>query len=259
MSCESCSTSTCCRLWRAGLSIFTPAQPFLPSKHVQAMCHVLEKVARGITTRQLITVPPRHGKSICTAVCLAAWILGHDPSKKIIVASYGGDLASKHARDFRAIVTSDWYQRLFPRMRLAPGGNRLDEQVTTLQGGRKAVSLGGAVTGFGADLIIIDDLTKAADAISPIERQRAKDYYEQTLLSRLNKKAEGQVVVIQQRLHEDDLPGYLIETGQYAHLNLPAIAIANEAIPIGLGKVWRRIKDEALCPEREPLDALHKL
>src|SRR5262249_36657072 len=84
-----------------------PAQLFLPSKHVQAMCYVLEEVARGRTTRQLITVPPRHGKSICTAVCLAAWILGHDPSKKIIVASYGGDLANKHARDFRAIVTSD--------------------------------------------------------------------------------------------------------------------------------------------------------
>jgi hypothetical protein len=103
-----------------------PAQLFQPSKHVQVMCHVLEEVTRGRTTRQLITVPPRHGKSICTAVCLAAWILGHDPSKKIIVASYGG-LANKHARDFRAIVTSDWYQARFPGMRLRSDGNRLDE------------------------------------------------------------------------------------------------------------------------------------
>lgn len=243
----------------AGFEHLHPAQPFLLSKHVEAMCHALEEVAFGRRTRQLITVPPRHGKSICASVCLAAWILGRDPSKKIIVASYGGDLAIKHARDFRGIVTADWYQRLFPKMSLVVGGNRLDEQITTLNGGRKAVSLGGAVTGFGADVIIIDDLTKAADAISPVERQRVKDYYEQSLLSRLDNKSTGQIIVIQQRLHEDDLPGYLIGSGQFHHLNLPAIATGEENVPIGFGKMWRRRKDEALCPERESLDALRQL
>lgn len=82
------------------------SEPFQPSPHVRAICHALEKVARGETMRLLITVPPRHGKSICTSVALPAWMMGLDPSLKIMVASYGSDLASTHARHFRQVVTS---------------------------------------------------------------------------------------------------------------------------------------------------------
>ena len=244
--------------WRT-FEILHPGQSFIPSWHVDAMCQALERVARGEVKRLVITVPPRHGKSICTAVALPAWLLGQDPSLKIIVASYGGDLAAKHARDFRSVVTSPWYSTVFPRTHLVIGGNRVDEQITTANGGRKAVSLGGAVTGFGADLIIIDDLMKAADASYPVERQRVKDYHEQTLLSRLNDKESGRVIVIQQRLHEDDLPGYLLETGQYEHLNLPSIAFKEETIPLSLNRHKVRMKGEALCPEREPLETLERL
>jgi len=243
----------------SGFELLHPGQRFIPSWHVEAMCHALEKVASGATKRLVITVPPRHGKSICAAVALPAWLLGQDPGLKIMVASYGGDLAAKHARDFRTVLTSDWYGGLFPGTQLELGGNRVDEQITTAQGGRKAVSLGGAATGFGADLIIVDDLMKAQDAASAVERQRVKDYYEQTLLSRLNNKSSGRVIVIQQRLHEDDLPGYLLETGQFEHLNLRSIAVEDEAIPVGSGKVKRRHRGEALCPEREPLATLDEL
>ena len=245
-------------VWRA-FEILHPGQPFVQSWHVRAICHALEKVARGETRRLIVTVPPRHGKSICAAVALPAWMLGHDPSLKVMVASYGGDLATKHARDFRTVLTDPWYARLFARTQLEAGGNRVDEQITTLHGGRKAVSLGGAATGFGADLIVVDDLMKAADANSAVERQRVRDYYEQTLLSRLNNKSEGRVVLIQQRLHEDDLPGYLLESGQFEHLNLPAIAVEDEAIPIGFEQLHLRRKGEALCPEREPLETLERL
>ena len=167
-------------------------------------------------------------QSICTAVCFPAWMLGRDPSLKIMVASSGGDLANKHASDFRKVVAAPWYQLGFPTMRLAEGGNQADEQTTTRGGVRKAISHGGAATGFGADIIIIDDLMKAADASSASERQRVKDFYEQTLLSRLNNQQTGRIIVIQQRLHEDDLPGYLIEKGQFEHLNLPAMATGSE-------------------------------
>ena len=91
------------------------------------------------------------------------------------MASYGADLASKHARDFRTVVEADWCRRLFPRLRIDPRVNREAETSTTAKGGRKAVSLGGPVTGFGADLLIMDDLMKAADAGSESERQRVKD------------------------------------------------------------------------------------
>jgi predicted phage terminase large subunit-like protein len=245
-------------VWK-GFDLLHPEESFAPSFHIEAICHALERVAAGQTRRLLITVPPRHGKSICTAVALPAWMLGKDPSQKIIVASYGGDLAAKHSRDFRTIVSSPWYESLFAGMRLKPGGNRADEQETTRYGGRKAVSLGGAVTGFGADLIIVDDLMKAADAPFPIERQRVLDYYEQTLLSRLNNKAEGRIIVIAQRLHEDDLPGYLLESGRFEHLNLPAIAEADATIPYGLNRAKHRRKGDLLWPEREPKHILDQL
>ncbi|CAM5212711.1 hypothetical protein BTHI11S_03421 [Bosea thiooxidans] len=245
-------------VWRAFEQLH-PAQRFLPSWHVNAICHALEKVASGETRRLIITVPPRHGKSICAAVALPAWMLGRHPALKVMVASYGNDLAVKHARDFRSVIASSWYASLFPHTRLEVGGNRLDEQITQAQGGRKAVSLGGAVTGFGADLIIVDDLMKAADASSAAERQRVRDYYEQTLLSRLNNKVDGRIIVIQQRLHEDDLPGYLMQTGQFEHLNLPAIAREHEVIPLAFSKVKHRQPGTALCPEREPLETLEQL
>lgn len=245
-------------VWRA-FSILQPGETFQPAPYMEAICHAAEKTVSGATTRQIITVPPRHGKSICISVCLPAWMLGHDPTAKIMVASYGADLAAKHARDFRTIIGSDWYRRHFPKALLERGGNRIDEQVTTLGGVRKAVSLGGAVTGFGADVIIIDDLMKASEASSVVELQRVKDYYEQSLLSRLNNKAKGKVIVIQQRLHEDDLPGYLLERGQFEHLNLPAIAARDEEIPISFGRVMRRRRGDPLCPEREPREVLDRL
>lgn len=245
-------------IWKAFASLH-PGQSFTPAWHVRAMAHALEQAATGEGQRLLITVPPRHLKSICTAVALPAWLLARDPGLKIMVASYGGDLAAKHARDFRTLLQQDWYQSLFPRTRLAPGGNREEEQVTSAGGGRKAVSLGGAATGFGADLIIVDDLMKAADAASAVERAKVRGYYEQTLLSRLNDKGRGRVIAIQQRLHENDLAGYLIEGGQFAHLNLRAIAAQDEAIALGFGQVHRRAKDEALCPEREPVSVLERL
>lgn len=245
-------------IWKAFAALH-PGQDFTPAWHVRAIAHALDCVARGECQRLLITVPPRHLKSICTAVALPAWLLGRDPTLKIMVASYGGELAAKHARDFRAVLSEHWYKALFPGTRLAVGGNREDEQLTTARGGRKAISLGGAATGFGADLIIVDDLMKAADAGSATERERVKAYYEQTLLSRLNDKGAGKIIAIQQRLHEDDLAGYLIGTGQFEHLNLPAKAMADEVIPIGFGQVHRRAKDQALCEAREPVPVLDKL
>ena len=247
--------------WRAYQTLHPGEdRPFIPNWHIEAMCHALIEVAEGRCQRLVITVPPRHLKSICAAVALPAWLLGHDPGCRILVASYAQDLARKHSEDFRAILESDWYQTLFPRTRIAERGARIDEVRTTRRGFRKAVSLGGAATGFGADVLIIDDLLKAADATatSDTERARAKSYIEGTLLSRLDDKTNGKVIAIQQRLHEDDPVGYLLATGAYTHLNLPAIAETDEEIPLGGGRVHRRRKGEALFPQREPLETLER-
>ena len=234
-----------------------PGQRFQPAWHVQAMCHALQRVVHGDNRRLLITIPPRHMKSICTAVALVAWVLGHDPGKRIMVASYGSDLAEKHARDCRTILESAWYQRLFPGTRLRR--TALEDLQTTAGGGRFAVSLGGPATGFGADLLIVDDLMKAADAASPNERQRVQDYYEQTLYSRVNDKRSGAIIAIQQRLHEDDLAGYLINKGGFEQLNLPAIAECDETVALSLGRQHHRRIGDALFPEREPRAVLEEI
>jgi predicted phage terminase large subunit-like protein len=245
-------------VWKA-FGTLNPGERFLPAWHVEAMCFALQEVAAGHCRRLLITVPPRHLKSICTAVALPAWLLGRSPTVRIMVASYGGDLAAKHARDFRQLIQAPWYRRLFPSFAIDPRRNTETEILTTRRGFRKAVSLGGAVTGFGADLLIVDDLMKAADASSATERQRVKDYYEQTLFSRLDDKQNGRIVVIQQRLHEDDLPGYLLDRGNFTHLNLRAIAEENEAFPLGMGRMGRRQAGEPLFAAREPLSALEDI
>ena len=235
-----------------------PGDPFIPGWHVKAMAQALENVRTGGAKRLLITVPPRHLKSITASVALPAFWLGRDPATRIIVASYGADLASKHARDFQKVVASPKYQRLFPRMRVDPKRNAALELTTTENGVRKAVSVGGSVTGFGADVLVIDDLMKAADALSETERVRVKDFYDQTLYSRLDDKADGVIIAIQQRLHEDDFAGYLIDKG-FAHIKLAAIAEADEEHPLPAGLIYRRRKGEALFPEREPLETLEEI
>jgi hypothetical protein len=123
------------------------SEPFMMNWHLEAMYHQLEKGARGEVFRQIIEVPPRHLKSICTSVALTAWLLGQNPNAKILVASYGADLAEKHSRDTSTLMNSPFYRRLFPNTRISV--DRALEISTTAGGTRKAVSLAGAVTGFG--------------------------------------------------------------------------------------------------------------
>jgi predicted phage terminase large subunit-like protein len=123
---------------------------------------------------------------------------------------------------------------------------------------RKAVSVGGPVTGFGARVLIVDDLMKAADAQSETERQRVKEFFDQTLYSRMDEKAEGIIIAIQQRLHEDDFAGHLIDKG-FEHLSLPAIAEEAEIHRLPMGLTHTRWKGEALFPERESLATLEEI
>jgi len=223
------------------------------------MCHQLDRVRRGEVQRLLITVPPRYLKSICGSVGFVAFCLGHDPRLKFLVASYGPQLAAEHAGDFRRILEADWYKSLFPRMRNDPRKNTEMDFTTAEGGGRRALTLGGAITGLGADILIVDDLMKAADAHSPVERDRVKAYYQDSLVSRLNDKRTGRIIVIQQRLHEDDLAGFLIANGNFEHLNLTAIAERDESFDLPGGRCHRRSRGDALHEQREPRETLERI
>lgn len=236
-----------------------PGEPPLEMAwYLQAICHALSEVHRGNERRLIVTVPPRHLKSVTASVAFVAWMLGHDPKTKVMVASYSQDLARHHSNQTRMLMESDWYRRDFPRTRISERGNRALELETTAGGVRKAVSVGGSITGFGADLIIVDDCMKADEARSPTVRQELRHWFDNTLLSRLNDKASGRIISIQQRLHEDDLPAYMFDKG-YRHLNLPAIAEKAERIAIGAGKFHDREPGDLLNPAREDHATLEQL
>jgi len=130
------------------------------------------------------------------------------------------------------------------------------EMETSVGGGRKTASLDGSTTGFGADVLIIDDLMKPADARSPTIRENAKNFFDETLFSRLEDKENGIIIAIQQRLHEDDIINHLLQKAAFEHLNLPAITVDRQSLPLYLGNTFERYPGDALAPEIESLETL---
>src|SRR5215471_11010556 len=229
--------------------------------HLEVIAAKLTAVREGKIQRLIINLPPRHLKSLMASVALPAWCLGHDPSAQILCVSYAQDLADKHARDSRSIMMSRWFQQIFPT-RLGAHRQAVQEFVTTRQGYRLATSTGGVLTGRGADIIIIDDPLKPEEALSDAQRQAANDWYDHTLYSRLNDKRGGAIVIVMQRLHEDDLVGHVLGQEEWDIIRFPAIAEADEVheIETFLGpQCFTRRQGEALHPEREPLDTLDRI
>ncbi|WP_160299207.1 phage terminase large subunit [Sphingomonas sp. SRS2] len=182
------------------------------------------------------------------AVAFPCWLLGRNPSLKIMVVTYSEDLSLQHAGHRRSILESDWYQRMYPNTRIAKRGNRQLDTLTTQHGRCLSASVTGTITGTGADFIILDDLMKADDANSPAIREKMKVWYDGTLVTRLTRRGTGSIISIQQRLHEDDLPAYLRDKG-YECLVLPAMAQRDAEIEIGPGQTYLFKRGELLCPE----------
>jgi hypothetical protein len=164
----------------------SPGDEYLANWHIDSVVYALMEIHRGQNRRLIINQPPRSLKSICASVAFVAWSIGHDPAKRFACISYSHELAASFARQFRTVITSDWYRSLFPAVRLSKDSET--ECVTTKGGGRFAVPVGGSFTGRGADVIIIDDPMKADDAQSEKARRALNDWYGTTLLSRLDDK-----------------------------------------------------------------------
>jgi len=233
-----------------------PGQPPLrPAWYLMAICRWLERVAKGEILRSMIWLQPRALKSITVAIVYPCWLLGRDPTLEIMVATYGETLSREHAEKRRQIMESGWYKRIFPRTCLARTGTTLLRMKTTAGGGCRAVSVGGPVTGRGANVIILDDCMKSDDSGSEAVRQRVKDWFSKALYNRLNDKQGGAIISIQQRVHEDDLPALLLEK-EYACLNLPAVAERDQFIEIGEGRTYHWKRGELLDPVRFPKEVL---
>jgi predicted phage terminase large subunit-like protein len=239
--------------------IVSGGSAFLPNWHIEAITYALTRVMRGEIKRLIITVPPRSLKSICASVAFPAFVLGHDPTRRIICVSYSESLGRKHANDFRALMRSSFYLRLFPGTRVSEAKDTELEVQTTARGYRYTTSLGGTLTGRGGNLLILDDPMKPQDALSDSARENLKQWYANTLLPRLDNKANDAIIVVMQRLHMDDLVGHLLDQGGWTELSLPAISEEEQFVPIGPDKVHHRKRGEVLHPEREPASILEEL
>ncbi len=236
-----------------------PAQPYLYNWHIDAMAWYLAQCATGAIRRLVITLPPRYGKSICASVAFPAWVLGRDPSKRIICASYSENLAGKHAGDCRTVMESDWYRSVFPGTRISRDKNTELNYLTTGKGYRYSTSVGGTLTGRGGNFIIIDDPINPEGAMSEAKRSTVNNWFDSTLYSRLDSKRDDVIILIMQRLHVDDLAGYVMPREPWIHLNLPAIAESEQQIQIGDGQFHQRQVGDLLHEAREPRDVLEKL
>lgn len=241
------------------LTTISPEERFSPNWHIQAISHELSRCLTEDAVRLVINQPPRSLKSIAASVALVAWALGQNPALRFICVSYSHDLSVELARQFRLVVDSDWYRALFPQTRMKR--STAAEYITTEGGSRLATSVGGTLTGRGGDIIIIDDPMKASDAQSEVARRQVIDWFTSTLSTRLNNKKHGSVILVMQRLHEDDLAGHLLENGDWHHLDLPAIATEDQVVRLGTdpGHVYHRKEGDILHPAREGRSVLDRI
>jgi predicted phage terminase large subunit-like protein len=231
-----------------------PGEPYLHNWHIELLCAILAPQRQKRRLRKIINLPPRSLKSIIVSVALPAWLLGHDPSLQIIVVSYSDELARKLSRDFRTVVEAKWFRDLFPAMTLEKA---TETEITTKQQGcRFATSTGGTLTGRGGGIVILDDPIKPIDAESDITRSKNNEWFDGTLFARIDNKERDSIILVMQRLHQDDLSGHLVEKGAFDLIALPAIAIEDENWRLPGGRVVRRKVGEALHSARESLATL---
>lgn len=203
------------------------------AQHHRLIGDALNAVETGDVTRLMIFMPPRHGKSELASRKFPAYCLGRNPTWEVIAASYNADLANDFGRDVRDVVNSSESQRLFPALTLRQDSRAVDRWHTGAGGAYRAVGVGTAATGRGADLFLIDDPFKdRADADSETIRDRVWSWYRSTAYTRLS--PDGRIVLIQTRWHEDDLAGRLLENQEggdkWEVLDLPALSKAGEAL-----------------------------
>jgi predicted phage terminase large subunit-like protein len=221
-------------------------QQLEPLPYVHFVTWHLERIGSGKCKRLIVALPPRHAKTFLCSICLSAWLLAHAPASKILLVSYGQELADKIAYDIREILRSDWFLRLF-KTRIAKG--KLTDVVTTAGGGVRSVSVEGGVTGLGADFIIVDDPVQIKDSANVRQIERVNDLFDSEIRTRLNNPRKGAIVIVAHRLAEDDLPGHVQREGGWMAVRLPLIASRSRTYKPADGFEWLRKKGELLRPD----------
>lgn len=232
------------------------APEYLPNWHVGCIAEHLRAVELGHINSLIINMPPRSLKSISVSIAWTAWLLGHNPKTQIIVGSYGGAIGAALSRDTMKVMESPIYKLAFPDTRLA---KRTEDAFTTTENGHRYVAtVGNGITGFGADVLIIDDPIFPLEAASDTSRMKANEWITGTLFPRANDQNTIKKVMVMQRLHQLDPTGYLLEKGGWHHLKLPVEFKKKTIIDLG-GKTWSKDEGEWLHPARIDAETLGKM
>jgi predicted phage terminase large subunit-like protein len=248
----------------ACFNILEPQTKIVSNWHIQYICdqlqQLIENVASGVEKDKdlVINIPPRNFKSMLTTVCLNAWAWTNYPYIKFISCSYSGALAAEHCQKTRIIIESQWYQDRFGDVfQMSKDQNQKTFFQNDKGGERQISSTGSSATGKGGDIIIFDDILNPTLARSALERENAKAYYFQTMYSRLNNPKTGVRIIVEQRLHEEDITGLLLTRDKAGceHICLPS-EISNDISPQGLAQSYQ---DGLLFPDRLPKNQLEKL
>jgi len=207
-----------------------------PNWHHEEIADVLQDIESGKFIKDgfkvlILTVPPRHGKSEECTINFPAWYLGRNPDKEIITASYSGDLAVKFGGKTRDLVNSKVFNNIFPNVRLKAGEESKGEWMTNHKGSYVSVGVGGATTGKGANVFLIDDPIKnAEEAESEVYREKVWEWFKAVAWTRL--EPNGVMIIILTRWHLDDLAGRIIGNDEFKKItkviNYPAIAEMKE-------------------------------
>ena len=231
--------------------VLEPHTTFVPGTHVDAICDHLQAITQGRLRDLIINVPPGHAKSLLVAVFWPAWVWIDHPEMRWIFGSYRAELAIRDSVKCRTLIESDWYQRRWgSRFKLRDDQNQKTRFENSATGYRVVTSVGTG-TGERADIVVVDDPTSVDQADSDAERRSANEWWNGTMSTRLNDLRTGHRVVIQQRLHEDDLTGNLLDKGGYELLMLPEEFEPERACSTSIG--WRDPRTEAgelLWPEK---------
>lgn len=229
---------------------------FIVGEHHKLLADILMSIEAGGKDRVCVNMPPRHGKSQIVSIFFPAWVLGRDPTKKVMMVSHTTDLAVDFGRKVRNLIATDAYKDVFPATELAKDSKSAGRWNTNLGGEYYACGIGSALAGRGADLLLVDDPHSEQDVINGNFEVFEKAYEWFTFGARTRLMPGGSVAIIQTRWHMDDLTGRVTKdmsknarSDQYEVVEFPAI------LEIKDNKTGKYV-EKPLWPEFFDLEAL---
>ncbi len=242
-----------------------PHTPLKDNWHIKYLCNILQVEVERIVRRELkttdliVNIPPRSAKSYIHSITLCPWAWTRFPHLKFINSSHSKDLAIDHCVEGRDLINSDWYQGHWGEIFQLSSDQNVKSHYKNNKGGRRmAFSVGSPPTGKGADIIVADDLLDPEKAESDTERQNANRHFDDTLSNRLNDQETGLIIVVMQRLHEDDVTGHILKKSSDSYRKICLPAEYDEEV-INPPKLKKYYKDGLFFKERFSLRFLKKL